>query len=329
MVNAPLSPAMRKAPRAQTLRIALLSAFVLFAVFSVLLSPVAQEQRNRGIYIALWAEVLPFAFMLLPYLTALALITRGKNPRLIASGAGVALALFGAFVLMSPGAWAMVFVWAGLSRNPMLLAALGVLVLLILVSVWIVWCALRRNDSPSAFLAGACATACYLFLGSPAVKLKEFRAQQHAEEVHTPKTLNYYEASATAHNAIASLAGCLIQYQAAQPKREFPACWSEIPHGPGCDTNLAKLGAIPYYTLSYTPQRDPAAGISDFQLSATPIKKGLDRVNPILCDKRGTIFVFERWFAISLCHRYRSAHPGLRQICANLPRCGLATSIAG
>jgi len=217
----------------------------------------------------------------------------------IASGTGVALALFGAFVLISPGALVMVFVWAGLSRNPMLLAELGVLVVLTLVSAWVVWCAIRQmKNSSSAFWASACATVFYLFIGSPAVKLKEFRAQQHAEEVHTAETLNYYGASATAHKAIASLTGCLIQYQAAQPKREFPASLSEIPEGPGCDTNLAKPGAIPYYTLTYSPQRDPAGGVTDFQLSAIPIKKGLDRVDPIQCDKRGTVFVYERWFAM-------------------------------
>jgi hypothetical protein len=273
-------------------------ALVLFAVLSVLVSPVAQEQRNRGIHITLYAEVLPFVFVLLPCLTAFMLITWGKNPKWIASGAGVALALFGAFVLMSPGALMMVFVWAGLSRNPMLAAALGVLVLMVLVSAWIVWCAIRQmKNSSSAFFAGTCASALYLIIGSPALNLKEFRAQQHAEAAHTAETLNYFGAAAAAHKVIASLTGCLIQYQAAQPKREFPASLSEIPQGPGCDTNLAKPGAIPYYALTYAPRRDPAAGVTDFQLSAIPFKKGLDRVNPILSDKRGTIFVYERWFA--------------------------------
>jgi len=274
-------------------------ALVLFAVFSVLASPVAQEQRNRGIHITVYAEVLPFAFVLLPYLTAFVLITLGKNQKWIASGADVALALFGAFVVMSPSALLTVFVWAGLSGNPMLAAALGVLVLLVLVSAWIVWCAIRQmKNSSSAFFAGTCAAALYLIIGSPAVNLREFRAQQHAEAIHTAETLNYYGAGAAAHKAIVSLTGCLIQYQAARPEREFPASLSEIPQGPGCDGNLAKPGAIPYYTLTYTARRDPTGGVADFQLLAIPIKKGLDRVNPILSDKRGTIFVYERWFAI-------------------------------
>ncbi|MGC2464878.1 MAG: hypothetical protein WA517_06750 [Candidatus Acidiferrum sp.] len=306
IVNPIASPATVKAtevaqpPSTHMIRIAMLSALGLFAIYSVLLSPVAQELRNKGIHITLFAEVLPYGFVLLPYLTAFVLITWGKNQKLISSGAGVALALFGGFVLVSPGALMMVFVWAGLSRNPMLLAALGVLVVLILVSVWVVWCAIRQmKNSSGAFWAGACAAALYLFIGSPAVKLKQFRAQQHAEAVHTAETLNYYGASATAHKAIASLTGCLIQYQAAQPKREFPASVSEIPEGPGCDTNLAKPGAIPYYTITYSPQRDPAGGVTNFQLLAIPIQKGLDRVNPILCDKRGIIFVYERWFAMN------------------------------
>ena len=277
----------------------MLLALALFATFAALLSPVAEEQRNRGIHITLFAEVLPYAFALLPYVTAFVLITWGKNGKLIASGAGVALALSGAFVLISPGALAMVFVWAGLSRNPTLLTALGVLVVLILDSVWVIWCAIRqKKNSSSAFLAGACATALYLFVGAPVVKLKEFRAPQHAEEVHAAKTLNYFEASTTAHKAITSLAGCLIQYQAGQAKHEFPASLREIPQGAGCNTNVAKPGAIPYYTLTYTPHRDSAGGIVDFRLLAIPVRKGLDRVNPILCDKRGTIFVYERWFAV-------------------------------
>jgi hypothetical protein len=110
--------------------------------------------------------------------------------------------------------------------------------------------------------------------------------------------LNFDEAHATAHKAIASLTGCLIESQPAQPKHEFPASLSEIPKGPDCDTNLVKPGAIPYYTLVYTPRRDPAGGVVDFQLSAIPIKKGLGGIKPILSDKRGIIFVYELWFAI-------------------------------
>jgi len=276
----------------------MISALALLAIFSVLLSPLVQEQRNKGIHITLLAQVLSYIFVLLPNFIAFVLITWGNKQKLIADGAGVALALFGAFVLISPGALAMVFVWAGLSQNPMLLTALGVLVALILVSAWVVWCAIRlmKNSLP-AFLTGACLTAFYLYTGYPAVRLKEFRSQQHAEEVHTAKMLNFAEAHATAHKAIASLTGCLIQSQAAQPKHEFPASLSEIPQGPGCDANLVKPGAIPYYMLVYTLRRDPAGEVVDFQLSAIPIKKGLGDVKPILSDKRGIIFVYELWFA--------------------------------
>jgi hypothetical protein len=56
---------------------AMLSVLALLAIFAVLLSPVAEEQRNRGIHVTLFAEVLPYAFVLLPYLTAFVLITWG------------------------------------------------------------------------------------------------------------------------------------------------------------------------------------------------------------------------------------------------------------
>lgn len=287
------------APSSRKLQIAMIAAFVLFALLSVLTFPVAQEQRNRGIHLTLVAELLPYAFVLLPYLAPFVLITSGNTEELRAGGAGIAAVLFGAYVLVSPGAVMMVFVWAGLSRNPMLAAALAVMVLLTANSVWIVWCALRQlRPSAGGFVAGACATAIYLFFGFPALRLKEFRAQQHAEAVHAAATLDYYSAFSKAHKAVASLAGCLIQQQAAQPKSGFPASLSEIPQGPGCDTSVAKPGAIPYYALVYTPQRDSSGRIIDFQLSAIPVQKGLDRVNPILCDKRGTIFVYERWFAM-------------------------------
>jgi hypothetical protein len=166
-------------PSTRMIRRAMISAFALLAIFSVLLYPVVQEQRNKGIHITLFVQVLSYIFVLLPDLTAFVLITWGKKQKLIAGGAGVALALFGAFVLISPGALAMVFVWAGLSQNPMLLAALGVLVVLILVSAWVVWCAIRlmKNSLPT-FLIGACLTAFYLYTGYPAVRLKEFRSQQ-------------------------------------------------------------------------------------------------------------------------------------------------------
>ena len=277
----------------------MISALVLFGALSVLTFPVEQEQRNRGIHLTLFAEVLPYAFLLLPYLVAFVLVAWKNTEELKAGGAGIAAALFGAYVLVSPGVLMMMFLWAGLSRNPMLGAALVVLVLLIANSVWIVWSALPRlKKSPGALAAGVCATAIYLFVGMPALRLKEFRAQQHAESIHAAATLNYYSAFTNAHKAVASLAGCLIQRLAAQSKSEFPASLSEIPQGPGCDNALAEPGAIPYYTLAYAPQRDSSGRINDFQLSAIPVRKGLDRVNPILCDKRGTIFVYERWFAM-------------------------------
>ncbi len=304
-VSTNLNPGIRRStaaagpPSSRKLLIAMISALALFAALSVLTLPVQQEQRNRGIHLTLFAEVLPFAFLLFPYLVAFVLAAWGNTKELRAAGAGIALVLFGGFVLISPAALMMIFLWAGLSRNPMLGASLVVVVLLMANSVWIVWSALRqRKNSPGALAAGACATAIYLFVGFPALRLKEFRAQQHAESIHAAATLDYYSAFAKAHNAVALLAGCLIQQQASQPKSEFPGSLSEIPQGPGCDNTLAKPGAIPYYTLTYAPQRDSSGRIDDFQLSAIPIQKGLDRVNPILCDKRGTIFVYERWFAM-------------------------------
>ena len=292
-------PAAEGPTSSRKLLIAMISALVLFAALTVLTFPVEQEQRNRGIHLTLFAEVLPYAFLLLPYLVAFVLSAWGNTEELKAGGAGIAAALFGAYVLVSPGVLMTMFLWAGLSRNPMLGAGVVVAVLLIANSAWILWSALRhRKKSPGALAAGACVTVIYLFVGIPAVRLKEFRAQQHAETIHAAATLDYYSAFTNAHKAVASLSGCLIQRQADQSKSEFPASLSEIPQGPGCDTTLAKPGAIPYYALAYAPQRDSSGRINDFQLSAIPVQKGLDRVNPILCDKRGTIFVYERWFAM-------------------------------
>jgi hypothetical protein len=199
----------------------------------------------------------------------------------------------------------LVLTWAGLSGDPYLFTGLVVLIAFFADAGWVVWCSFRLGkNSLTRFLTAACVTGVYLGVGIPAISLREFRSAQQQEKQRAGETISSWRQRDTARSAVECLTGFLIQYRENQPTDEFPQSLTNLPiglrlaNGKVCDPDLAKPGALSDYTISYTPEPDPASGkITDFRLLAMPGRKGLDYVNPMLSDSRGRIFVYERWFA--------------------------------
>jgi hypothetical protein len=297
----------RSAPlRSGAIRIGILVAGALAVAFLCLLakSPVIQEQRAKGLH-PFANSALFLAFLLLPYLMALGLVGNSLRRDFVASGAGVSLALFGVLLLGAPHSVLLVFTWAGLSGNPYLFKGLVVLIAFFADAGWVVWCSFRLGkSSPTRFLTAACITGAYLGVGLPAIGLREFRSAQQQEKQRTAETMSSWQHRDAARSAVESLTGCLIQYREKQPGGEFPASLVDLPAGlrlptgKVCNSSLAKPGLLSDYTITYTPEPDPASGkITDFRVLAMPGRKGLDYVNPMLSDSRGRIFVYERWSA--------------------------------
>lgn len=293
-------------PRSSAIRIGILVAGALAVAYLCLLakSPLVPEQRAKGLH--------PFSnsapllvFLLLPYVTALKLVGNNRRRDFVASGAGISLALFGAMLLVAPTYVLLVLTWAGLSGDPYLFTGLVVLIAFFTDAGWVVWCSFRvGKGSLTRFLTAACVTGAYLGVGIPAISLREFRSAQQQEKQRAAKTMSSWQQRDAARSTVEGLIGCLIQYRKNQPSGEFPKSLADLPigltlpNGKVCDTDLVKPEALSDYTITYTPEPDPASGkITDFRLLAMPGRKGLDYVNPMLSDSRGRIFVYERWFA--------------------------------
>jgi hypothetical protein len=267
-------------------------------------SPLIPEQRAKGLHP--FSNSAPFlVFLLLPYVMALKLVGKSSRRDLVASGAGISLVLFGAMLLGAPSSVLLVLTWAGLSGDPYLFTGLVMLIAFFADAGWVVWCSFRLGKSSrTRFLTAACVTGVYLGVGIPAITLREFRSAQHQEKQRAAETISSWRQRDAARSAVECLTGCLIQYRENQPSDEFPQSLTNLPiglrlpNGKVCDPELAKPGALSDYTITYTPEPDPASGkITDFRLLAMPGRKGLDYVNPMLSDSRGRIFVYERWFA--------------------------------
>ena len=255
-----------------------------------------------------WLLVLEASFFLLPFLTAFVLLLQTRRQTLMATGSGIAVGFFGLFLLVSPFAFLTMFMLLGLSgshgSDPGLSRAILALLALIAVSVWIVVCAFFDGKNQwVAFVIAAFVTAGYLSIGVGKVRMAEYRVEQKQQRAAEATTYTASKTNFDAHRAVALLAGCLIENHAAHPKRGFPASLSALPpdlHLPGgaaCDTSLVNPGAVPGYTLTYTPQEDPATdSFTDFRLVAMPLHKGRMRVDPIAVDSRGRIFVYVGWW---------------------------------
>src|SRR5580658_3775634 len=255
--------------------------------------------------------VLEASFFLLPFLTAFVLLFQTRRQALMATGSGIAVGLFGLFLLVSPFAFLTMFMLLGLSANPMgggadpgVSRAMLALLALIAISIWIVVCAFFNGKSQwVAFFIAAIVTAGYLSVGFGKMRTSEYRVEQKQRRVAEATSVAALKTNYDAHRAVALLAGCLIEYHAAHPKRGFPEFLSALPpdlHLPGgaaCDTTLVNPGAVSDYTLTYTPQQDAATGsVTDFLLVAMPLHKGRMRVDPIAVDSRGRIFAYVGWW---------------------------------
>jgi hypothetical protein len=251
--------------------------------------------------------VLEASFLLLPFLTAFVLLFQTRHQALMATGSGIAVGLFGLFLLVSPFAFLTMFMLLGLSgshgADPGLSRAVLALLFLIPISIWIVVCGVFNGKRQwVAFVVGAFITMVYLSAGWGRMRTSEYRVEQKQRRAAEVTTFAASKTNYDAHRAAALLAGCLIEYHAAHPNRGFPASLSalppglHLPSGTACDTTLVNPGAVSGYTLTYSPQQDPATGrFTDFLLVAMPLHKGRMRVDPIAVDSRGRIFVYVGW----------------------------------
>jgi len=223
--------------------------------------------------------VLEGTFLLLPFLTAFVLLFQTSRQTLMATGSGIAVGFFGLFLLVSPFALLTAFMLLGLSANQMsggadpgLSRAMLALFALIAISIWIVVCAFFNGKSQLvAFVIAAFITFVYLSAGWGRMRTSEYRVEQKQRRAAEATSVAALKTNYDAHRAVALLAGCLIEYHAAHPKRGFPESLSALPpslHLPGgaaCDTTLVNPGTVSGYTLTYTPQQDPANGrFTDF-----------------------------------------------------------------
>jgi hypothetical protein len=252
--------------------------------------------------------VLEAAFLLFPFLTAFALLFQTSRRTLMATGSGIAVGLFGLFLLVSPFAFLTMFMLLGLSgshgADPGLSRAMLALLALIAISIWIVVCAFYNVRSQwAAFVVAAIITFVYLSAGVGRMRTAEYHVEQKQRRAAETTSIASLKTSYDAHRAVALLAGCLIEYHAAHPERGFPESLSglpsdlHLPNGAVCDSTLVNPGAVSDYTLTYTPQKDYASGRSaDFLLMALPLHKGRMRVDPIAVDSRGRIFAYVGWW---------------------------------
>lgn len=290
--------------RTRATRIGLTLALLLASAIGLLVhSVIGQDLNARSIHLGLFDLVLPFAFVLIPYVAAFVLLTRRSRLQ-VASGSGLAFGLFVGVVFGCVGMALLVFLLAGFSGEKRALIALGLVGLLFLTSIWVIVCALKQiRTSVTHFVVSACLCGAYLYIGFPAVQLREYRASQHAEHARAAQTIAYLQISDAARHAIESLTACVIEYENTQSKHEPPASLADLPNsltlpgGARCDAGIANPGVIADYTITYSPQKDATTGkLIDFRLLAMPTQKGLDYVNPMMSDSRGRIFVYERWF---------------------------------
>jgi hypothetical protein len=280
------------------IRIAMILALLIFLRIEYLIqSTVGRDALNRGLTMSPFDKYLPDIFFLVPFLVAFILLSWERNGVVVTCGAGIALALFSAALLASVGRAIQVFVWAGLSKDPLLGDALLWAVMFIPVSLSIVVFAAGHRQSSPAFPAGIVITFIYLAIGFPKIQLREFRAGQKQEQVrvaHVQASMNTYR---LAQRAVSVLTGCLIEFWAGSTSGEFPASVEDLPRdlklpqGVACDPALAKPGAVPNYTFTYTPQQDASGKRANFRLLAMPQQK-VRGVDPILADGRGLVFTY-------------------------------------
>ena len=296
-------PAATLTSRTSQLRIALIAAFTATCLFFLLffISVARQHRLQEGRPSPpVWVFLLGIAFLLAPYIISWLLLSTREQER-TAAGAGVACGFFGAFVLVSPYAFAVTFlfsassVWGGPPDRVMQAAGLALLVYLV-ISPWIVWSAFRIGKVQwSTFGAGVGATAFYLFVGFELLIAAGNQGLQQAEQKRVQANMDLNEPARSAGQTIVSLAACLLRNHMLHPEADYPATLNPHPADWACDTNFA-TNAVPEFTLEYDPQKDAASvRVTDFQLTAMPGGRGIRGRDPLMIDSRGIIFVDYAW----------------------------------
>jgi len=216
-------------------------------------------------------------------------------------GAGVACGFFGGFLLVSPYALTVMFLFVGMSAwngppDRGLMAAGFTLLLLMVISLWIVWSAFKIGKVQwNAFGASVGATAFYLYFGFQFLMPVANTGQRGAEQKKLQAEMELYKPAILARETIIGLTACLIRNHMLHPEAEYPATLNPRPADWACQTKFA-TDAVPEFTLNYEPQKDAATGrITDFQLTAMPSRKGIRGREPLLIDSRGVVFVDYPW----------------------------------
>ena len=156
--------------RTSNLRIALIAAFLATCAFFFFFFASAAMQHDRAngrAAVPVWVVLLAAGFLLAPYVISWLLLST-RDRKSIATGAGVACGFFGAFLIVSPYAFVVMFLFVGMSAwnskpDQGLLAAGLALVIFFVICLWIVWSAFRIGKIQwNAFGAAVGVTAFYL-----------------------------------------------------------------------------------------------------------------------------------------------------------------------
>jgi hypothetical protein len=280
----------------------ILALLIFLRIEYLIQSTVGRDAQIRGLTLSPFDKFLPDIFFLVPFLVAFILLSWERNGVIVTCGAGIALALFSAALLASVGMALQVFVWAGLSKDPMLGEALLWAVVFIPVSLSIVVFAAGHRQSSPAFPVGIVITFMYLAIGFPKIQLREFRAGQKQEQARVARVQGSMNTYVGARHAVSVLTGCLIEFWASKDDGEFPASLEDLPRGlklpqgVACDSATTRPGAVPNYTFAYTPEQDASGKRANFRLLAMPVQK-VQGMDPILADGRGLIFTYTGWAA--------------------------------
>jgi len=289
--------------RKSKLRIALIAAFATACVFFFFFgsSVALQHDRQQGQPSPpMWVFLLGAGFFLAPYIISWFLLSR-REQQSIATGAGVACAFFGAFVLVSPYAFMAMFLFVGMSAwngppDRGLMAAGVTLLVYMVISLWIVWSAFKIGKIQwNAFGVAVGVTAFYVYFGFQSLNLTAYRGQRAAEQKKVQADMELYKPAILARETIIGLTACLLRNHMLHPEAEYPAMLNPRPADWTCETKFA-TDAVPEFTLAYEPQKDASSGrVTDFQLTAMPGKKGIRGREPLLIDSRGVVFVDYPW----------------------------------
>jgi hypothetical protein len=292
------------ASRIVELRTGLIAAFLATCAAFFFWSTSAAVQHDRAnnvrASVPAWIFLLGAGFFLAPFIVCWFLISK-REPKSIATGAGVACAFFGAFVLVSPYAFMATFLFVGMSAwngppDRGLMAAGVTLLVYMVISLWIVWSAFRIGKIQwNAFGAAVGATAFYLYFGFQSLSLTAFTGQRGAQQKKLQGEMELYKPAILARETIIGLTACLLRNHMLHPEAEYPATLNPRPADWACQTKFA-TDAVPEFTLNYEPQKDAATGrATDFHLTAMPGQKGIRGREPLLIDGRGIVFVDYPW----------------------------------